>query len=143
VTHRVHVEVLPLRFGDVDYARILYYPRLLHYCHVAMEGFFGEITGESYAHLLAERNLGFPTVHLEATYLEPLPYGTDLRIAVDVEKIGESSLVLRYEERGGAEGGVRARVKGTVVCVAMDRFESTPIPEDIRRALQPYLVSKS
>ena len=31
---------IPVRFGDVDYARIVYYPRLLHLLHVAFEELF-------------------------------------------------------------------------------------------------------
>ncbi|HYC79233.1 MAG TPA: acyl-CoA thioesterase, partial [Planctomycetota bacterium] len=71
--------ILPVSFGDVDYARILYYPRLFHFCHVTMERFFDEAVGVSYAKVLSERKIGFPTVHTEADYRRPMPYGLTLQ----------------------------------------------------------------
>ena len=130
---------MELQFGDVDYARVLYYPRLLHYCHVAMEGFFGEVTGNSYAHLLGERKIGFPTVHLDVTYKSPLRYGTTVRMQVCVLRVGRSSLDLRYRELGDGESGSRAEVLATVVCVNMDTFRSVPIPDDVRPVLEEFL----
>ena len=130
---------LPVHFGDVDYARILYYPRLLHYCHVSMEAFFSEITGRSYAHLLAERKLGFPTVHLDVTYRKPIPYGSTLNMKVSVVRIGTSSVDLRYTETGEAGSGSRAEVVGTVVCADMERFKSVPIHDDIRKGLEEHM----
>ena len=31
---------LKIRFGDIDRAGIVYYPRFMHYFHVALEEFF-------------------------------------------------------------------------------------------------------
>ena len=39
---------IPVRFGDVDHARIVYYPRFFHFCHVAMEEAFRDALGISY-----------------------------------------------------------------------------------------------
>ena len=36
---------IPVRFGDIDIAKIVYYPRFLHFCHVAMEEMFGHVIG--------------------------------------------------------------------------------------------------
>ena len=47
-----HVVTIPIRFGHVDQARIVYYPHLFHYCHVAMEETFGAAVGITYADLL-------------------------------------------------------------------------------------------
>lgn len=135
---REFTTTLPMRFGDADPAGILYYPRLLHFCHAAMEEFFAEITGETYAHLLSARNVGFPTVHLDVDYFAPMPYGTDVHMSVTVKSVGSSSLTFRYRELGGGERP-RAEVLGTTVCVDMRRFTSIPIPDDLCVALSPYL----
>ena len=39
---------LKIRFGDIDHAGIVYYPRFLHYFHVALEEFFGQQLGIDY-----------------------------------------------------------------------------------------------
>ena len=51
---------VPVRFGDVDYARIVYYPRLLHLLHVAFEELFEHHVGTGYASLMDERDPDCP-----------------------------------------------------------------------------------
>ena len=59
-------------FSDIDYAGIVYYPRFLHYFHVAMEDFFGSELGMDYPKVLIDHRIGFPTVHLETDFSKPL-----------------------------------------------------------------------
>jgi 4-hydroxybenzoyl-CoA thioesterase len=40
--------ILKIRFGDIDRAGIVYYPRFLHYFHVALEKFFHSELGVEY-----------------------------------------------------------------------------------------------
>jgi 4-hydroxybenzoyl-CoA thioesterase len=56
---------LLVRFGDIDEAGFVYYPRLVHYFHVAMEEFFANVLGVDYPTFLAEHRLGLPTARLE------------------------------------------------------------------------------
>ena len=62
-------------FADIDNAGIVYYPRFLHYFHLAMEEFFGSELGMDYADVLHKRNLSFPTVHVECDFRRRLRYG--------------------------------------------------------------------
>lgn len=136
---KVHAHVIPVHFGDVDSAGILYFPRIFHFCHVAMEGFFADAFGTHYSDVLGKRRVGFPTVRTAAEYHQPIPYGVDLRMEVSVRRIGNSSVDLRFRAFGEGEDDVRQEVKSTVVCVDMDRFESIPIPNDIRRCFEDHL----
>ena len=60
--------LLKIRFGDIDHAGIVYYPRFLHYFHVALEEFFGQELGIDYPLLINEHRIGLPTVHLETDF---------------------------------------------------------------------------
>ena len=51
---------LPLRFGDVDLARIMYFPHIINYLHIAMEEFTQEALGVSYYSLINDEGFGFP-----------------------------------------------------------------------------------
>ena len=133
-------QVVHFPFGDADMARILYFPRVFHYCHIVMEGLIQEATGKSYQHLLDERKLGFPTAHTEADYHAPLPYGRDLTFEMSIRRMGTSSLDFGWSVRMEGEDQVRTEIRSTVVCVNMDRFESVPIPDDLRRDLSAFLV---
>ncbi len=139
MTQKTFRTVVPVAFGDVDYARILYYPRLFHYCHVVMERFFDESVGQPYVEVLRDRRIGFPTVHTEADYRRPMPYGEKLVFDFTVRALGTSSVSFRYVVSGESDGTARAEARSTVVCVDMDRFEKQPLPKDLRHAFAAYL----
>lgn len=129
---------IPVAFADVDWARVLYFPRLFHYCHLAMEAFFADVVGMPYAQVLTVRNLGFPTVHAEADYHAPIRYGEPLSCHVTVRALGRSRVDFRFRFRVGDEGDDRAEARNTVVCAAMDRFKAEPLPLDLREIFQRY-----
>ena len=52
---------VPVRFGDVDHAGIVYYPKFFIYFHEAFEDFFDE-NGVAYHALLNQRHVGFITI---------------------------------------------------------------------------------
>jgi 4-hydroxybenzoyl-CoA thioesterase len=138
-TSRTFKHTIPVSFGDVDYARIMYYPRLFHFCHAVMEAFFDGV-GLNYARLLVERKIGFPTVHTEADYKVPMPYGIVLEFELSIRALGTTSISFEYVVRGAGEQAIRAEARTTVVCIDMDRFEKKPLPPDIRRVLSGFLV---
>jgi 4-hydroxybenzoyl-CoA thioesterase len=79
-------------FADIDNAGIVYYPRFLHYFHLAMEEFFASELGIDYADVLHKNNLSFPTVHLECDFRRRLRYGDRIDIEVSVIHIGQTSI---------------------------------------------------
>ena len=62
---------LTVRFGDIDHAGIVYYPRFLHYFHVALEEFFPAMLELEYPTLIDKHRIGLPTVHLEGIVYRP------------------------------------------------------------------------
>lgn len=132
--------ILKVAFGDVDYARILYYPKLFHYCHMALEAFAEEAFGRTYAQLLSEDDRGFPTVRAEAEYISPIPYGTELRLEVSVREVGNSSLKLDIDFYENGTETVLARAHLTKVCVSMSRFKSVLLTDEFRESLLRYSV---
>ena len=52
MTHRFPLTV---RFGDLDPAGIVYYPRYLHMCHVGMEEYFRHVVDLAYPRFVSER----------------------------------------------------------------------------------------
>ncbi len=125
-------------FGEVDWARILYYPRFLHHCHLAFELFMEEALARPYASFLEADDLGFPTVHVETRYMRPIPYGSTLRMAVSVARMGRSSMDVRYV--GCIDGGEpAASALVTNVLVRMSSFASLPMPAWVRKGRERYL----
>lgn len=129
---------LQVRFDDVDGAGIVYFPRYLHYCHVAMEDFFNACGPVPYAELITGRHRGFPTVHLEADYRQPVRYGQVLLIDVDVEHLGRSSIKFRYRFR--ADGAAAELFTARITTVYADLVGMTPLPvdPDVRAVLEQH-----
>ncbi len=125
---------LPVRYGSIDYARIVYYPQFLHYCHVAMEEMFAAVVGRSYADTLRDEQVGYPTVRSEAEFLAPVAYGETLRMSVAVERVGRSSVLFRYEGQRQSDGTLAFRVRNTQVAVDMGAWKSIPVPDRHRAA---------
>ena len=132
--------LIPVRFGDCDPAGLVYYPALLHYCHVAMEEFFAARCGTSYERLMRERRIGFPTVNARAEFFAPMTYGDEIEIEVSVSRVGDSSATFEYAARRAADQTLCARSAQVHVAMNLDARRAVTVPEDLRRAFAGSLV---
>jgi 4-hydroxybenzoyl-CoA thioesterase len=126
MTYRTSLKV---RFGDEDHARIVYFPRFLHFFHCAFEDFFGD-HGHPYRKVLDDDGFGWPAVHVDVDFQSPLRFGDVFDIDVWVEKVGQKSATFRY--RGRCEGRNVATATIVVACIDMRKFVGVPIPEPYR-----------
>jgi 4-hydroxybenzoyl-CoA thioesterase len=124
-----------VRFGDVDYARVVYYPRFFHFFHQALEEWFGAELGLSYSDFVTKRNLGLPTVRVESEFVAPLRYGDRVSVSVAVEEVGTSSVTLRFTAVRLRDGATAARARIKKVFINNDTFASVPVPDDLRERL--------
>jgi 4-hydroxybenzoyl-CoA thioesterase len=130
---------IPVRFGEVDHAKILYYPRHLHYCHVAMEEMFASVVGVPYHEAIEREKVGYPTVRVVAEYRRPVGFGETVEMRVSVERIGHRSVGFRYEGHRASDGELAFVVQNVQVAIHMDHWRSIAIPEHHRRAFETLL----
>ena len=128
------VTEVPVRFGDTDQAGIVYYPRLLHLLHIAFEELIAEVVGLPYAELMAKRNTGFPTVHMECEFTAPLRYGEVLAVATTVPEVGRTSARFEHVVTVDGDGDRRAWASIKRVAVDMRTLRPVPVPDDVRAA---------
>ena len=128
--------LLKIRFGDIDHAGIVYYPRFLHYFHVALEEFFGQELGIDYPILINEHRIGLPTVHLETDFSRPLRYGDRIEVEVSVSKIGKTSITFGYSVFKQGEDKPWVVGHNVVVCLDMNTFKKIDIPDWLRQRLE-------
>ena len=126
-------------FGDIDNAGIVYYPRFLHYFHLAMEEFFSSEIGIDYAEVLHKRKLSLPTVHVEADFRRKMRYGDQINIEVRVIQIGQTSVTWGYRGYRTADEEMVVEGQNVTVCVDPDTFEKTEVPEWLRKGLTAYV----
>jgi 4-hydroxybenzoyl-CoA thioesterase len=127
---------LPVRFGQVDYAGIMYYPRFFDNFHTVFEDMFGERLGVPYMSILQDRRLGFPMVRIETEFHRPFRFGEPMRLVLSVTRIGRSSITFRYRGHAGDDSEPSVEAVATVVTIDLDSFESLEIPPDIRAVLE-------
>ena len=126
---------LPIRFGHEDHARIVYFPRFLHFFHCAFEDFFGH-NGIPYRECLETDQTGWPAVHVDVDFQSPLRFGDVFTIDVWVKEIGTKSAKFGYRGRVGGRDVATATI--TVACVAMEPFGGKAIPEKYRALFERF-----
>ena len=127
---------IPVRFGDCDPAGLVYYPVLFHYCHAAMEEFFAARCGTSYARLVAEERLGFPTVNVRAEFFAHFVYGDEVDVEVWVSRTGRSSATFEYRLRRASDGALCASATLVQVATSLEGLRAVALPEALRRAFE-------
>lgn len=129
----------PVRFAEVDAARIVFFARYLDFCHDALEALFASLPG-GYPHLTMVRGIGIPSVRVEADYHAPMRYGDVALIDVSVERLGARSVTFVHSLTRAADGVRCATVRQVVVLSRLDVLGSIEIPDDVRALLTPHLI---
>jgi len=132
---------LEVQFGDIDQARIVYYPRFIHYFHVAMEQFFRDVVGIDYPQVMNDHRLGHPTVHLDVDFKKPLRYGDFVEIEVRIESIGTTSVIWDYTVFTRGSDVVHATGRVATVNIDLDDFKKVEIPDWLRERLVAYQLA--
>ena len=130
-----------VRFDEVDAAGIVYFARFFTWCHDAMEAMLAPLEG-GYVGLVAKRRLGLPAVHVEADYRSPLRFGDEVTVETVVERIGKSSVSLRFEILRAPGREQVAVVKHVVSLVDLGPLRARPLPDDVRRVFEGYLQTR-
>lgn len=133
--HRIRV-----KFDNVDYARVLYFPRQIDLYVEALEAFCNHELGVHFKHMLDVERIALPTVHLEVDYRLPLQYEEEADIAVRVLALGEKSITFGYEVCRVSDGATTSRAKQIVAVVNFDTWQSMPIPARYREMLSPRVA---
>jgi 4-hydroxybenzoyl-CoA thioesterase len=132
------VYVHRVRFDEIDAAGIAYFANFLRWCHDAMDALLASLDG-GYASLVARRRLGLPTVHVDADFASPMRFGDEVHVALAVERLGTSSIALRFDLRRG-DGHLAATLRHVVVVCDLDAMCAHPIPEDLRSLFERHLT---
>ena len=131
-----------VRWGDVDAAGIIFYGSYIRFFEIAETELFRAV-GLPYGKVFEELNIWLPRVHLECDFHRAAQMDDLLEVSVYVARIGKSSLRLNFEVRKKNEAGaIEEKLMATAhfVLVSTDRenLKPLPVPDDLRRALEPY-----
>jgi YbgC/YbaW family acyl-CoA thioester hydrolase len=127
-----------VRFDEVDAAGIVYFARFFTWCHDAMEAMLAPLDG-GYTALVTARRLGLPAVHVEADYRAPLRFGDEVLVEASVERLGKSSVALRFDLVRSPGREPVAVLKHVVSLVDLGVLRARPLPDDVRAVFERHL----
>lgn len=126
---------LTARFQDVDAAGIVFYPRVLEYCHDAYVAFLAA-HGHPLHQVLAERRWAAPLRHAEADYLRPIRFGDALEVLLVRARLEGSVLSLGYRLLPASGGAPLALAQTVHVFVDPVHFKRLEPPADLAAAFR-------
>lgn len=139
MTPKTFVHQHKVRFGEVDFAGIVYYPNFFNYYQHTEEEFLNHL-GFWYHKMLRDYRQGFPIVHVEADFKHPVRLGDTLKIGLQVAKLGRTSAAFGFEVRRAGDPVLCATARITHALLDLDAFAAIPLPEEMRLALARYLA---
>ena len=131
-----------VRFHHCDPAGIVFYPQFFYLLHEVQEDFLAHIGFPE--HVLIKTGRGVPIVDLKTEFLGMCRHGEQLTLALELTRVGSTSIGMQYEIYGNAKGGVtdqtiRLRAHSVVVYSEVPNGKAIAIPDDLRSALLPFL----
>lgn len=135
--HEVEVE-----WGDLDSAKIAFYPRLFAWADAAAHRLFRR-ANVRLDQMLLERKVSFGLVSVSADFHSPARYADRLVVRSSIVRFGNRSLELRHRIAQAAGGEPVATIRETRACFDLreaDRLRSAEIPADVREALSRFLA---
>lgn len=127
-----------IRFSHCDPAGIVYFPVYFDMFNGIVEDWFGRCLGIDYASWILGQRRGMPIVHAECDFARPSRMGETLTLGVLVERVGRSSLTMRFIGEHEPSGEVRLAGRLVTVATSLETHTSMEIPEDLRTALERY-----
>jgi 4-hydroxybenzoyl-CoA thioesterase len=134
-----HAITLPVRWGDVDAAGIVFYPRFYEWYDHGCEALFAA-RGLPWPELFPRHGIvGVPIVESGSRFVSPARYGDTLTIRSRVAWVKERTFRMEHEIAVGdrlCAGGFEIRAWVRRPPAAGGPLEAVAIPEDIRRRLR-------
>lgn len=120
---------IPVRFGDVDPAGIVFYPRFFEMLNTAMEDWCAGILALPFRAMHFDRRIGIPMVNINADFKRPSRLGDILEVGITTLSVGNSSC--RLQGDFSCNGELRIKMNYVVVCADLDSHSAQPWPKDL------------
>ena len=136
----IYKQAIHVRLALSDHARIMFFGNAYVLAHEVVEDFILSI-GFEWNDYFDRPDWGMPYRHSDASFLKPSMPGTTLEAHLDVERIGNSSVVYRVRcfDPAGDETFV---VRLVAVCVCRQRHVKLEVPDLLRERLAPFVATE-
>jgi YbgC/YbaW family acyl-CoA thioester hydrolase len=128
-----------VRWSDTDRAGIIYYGQFLRFFEIAETELFRSV-GLSYSDVFDRLDIWLPRVQIHFDFRRPLVLDDLIEVSAYVSRFGTRSLTLRFEVVKKGETDIVAEGHIVLASVSRSTFKSTPLPDEMRERLRPYLA---
>ncbi len=126
------------RWGDVDLAGIVRWDAYNRYFEIGEAELF---RAAGFPLRLLYDDIWLPRKIAHTEYLAPARLDDRLRIEVSLSSIGRSSVIVNYEVWSEDRQTLHATGHQVLVCVGRSDFAKRELPEPLRNALQPWVMT--
>jgi 1,4-dihydroxy-2-naphthoyl-CoA hydrolase len=130
------VHHIKVKMHHIDAAGVMFFGHYFYLAHDAYEAFLAEISFPVEG--ILQQDFLIPLTHAEADYKAPVRLGDTLTIALQIEKIGNTSFTVHYNISNQSDRPV-ATVKTVHTAISKHSFKPIDIPPDFREALQRFM----
>ena len=117
---------LRVRYGETDQMGIVHHSEYINYLEIARIEYL-RARGMSYQEL-EDKGYGLPVVSIDINYKKPAKYDEELNLHTSLIEKGRCKLVFQTTIKN-SEDLLVCSAKVTLVCVKLDLFKPTALPE--------------
>lgn len=134
-----HELSIRVRYSETDQMGIVHHSSYLIYLEEGRTALMRDL-GFPYDEV-ERRGLGMAVRRVDVRYRLAARYGDVVRVRTQVERFRGASILYAYEVVRDSDAEVLATGSAEVACLSLrDGFRPTPLPDDIRSALERYLT---
>jgi len=136
---RSHTTQVKVRWGDVDSAGIVFYPRFYEWYDLACERLFDSLALPCPQTFPRYGIVGVPIVESGARFASPVRYGDTMAIRATVAWVKNKTFRMEYEisvEGRACASGFEVRAWVRRPSTPGERLEAQPIPDEVARLLR-------
>lgn len=129
-----------VRWSDVDYAGIIFYGAYVRFFEIAETELF-RAAGVPYSEVFDRYDIWLPRVHLTCDFQHPARLDDTLRVAAYFTRFGTTSLHINFDVLHVDAGALAAVGQEVLVCADRSTARPKPLPAELRRILEPFVLS--
>jgi len=131
-----------VRWGDIDLAGIICYGAYLRFSELSESEIF-RAAGLPFSEMFEHFDVWLPRKVMHAEFFAPAVLDERLRVVTYFSKLGRTSITINFDVLNEDASVLHAATHQVLVCVSRGDFAKRPLPDEMRRALEPYALDSA
>jgi YbgC/YbaW family acyl-CoA thioester hydrolase len=129
-----------VRWGDIDLAGIICYGAYIRFYELAETEIFRAV-GLPFREMFERYDIWLPRKVMHTEFHSPARLDERLQVVTYFSHIGRTSLTINFDVMSAVDHQLHASAYQVLVCVSRSTFAKRPLPEDVARAAERYLMN--